>query len=217
VHIDEDKKEVRFGVPLDASTTVNKVLTVNYRDGWENPTVTYRGVLVRGRQWSLDDIPATMALSVRRTLAVSIDRRIDQNQVLFASSVDGNVNMIVPDVYNDNGAAIQSVYQPAFISSGDAMLQFGGAQGSLKGAGSVVLSFLTDDDDDYLDDRQLDLTLGDIYHYSEETCGEGEHFGIKFRNGVVDNGVFSAHVADSFFELHTLSLYSRVMWAGRSD
>jgi hypothetical protein len=65
VHIDIEAKEIRIGVPYDGSVICNKVLTLNYFQGWERPSI-FRGAVVPGRRWALDDIAANCAMTVVR-------------------------------------------------------------------------------------------------------------------------------------------------------
>jgi hypothetical protein len=214
VHIDEENKEVRFGVPIDGSAVPNKVLTLNYANGWDSMTLLYRGVPLQGRKWSLDDISAYGAITARRTLAVGITNEINNRQVLFASATDNNVNMIVPGQYNDNGAGIDSQYQPAYVSYGGTVMQYGGFNGSAVGNGNICFTALTDSSYlDTSDTRFVSLDANNNTYFEEVVTGTGEVFGVLITNDRDNNG---NAVADSYFELHELTLWARPFAQPRS-
>jgi hypothetical protein len=75
--IDDENKLVRFGVPYDQSTKVNKEFICDYSDGWAGR----RGVTLR--KWSVDDCAAT-----RSIMAPTSDMG---TQLLFASNADDSL------------------------------------------------------------------------------------------------------------------------------
>jgi len=88
--VDDDKKTVHFGLPLDGSPTPNKDVKCNYFNGWQDPLiVNMMGQVIPnryGRRWSEDDLAATCGKLVLRTLNPSVDNRINDRQMLFGLS-----------------------------------------------------------------------------------------------------------------------------------
>jgi hypothetical protein len=147
---DEEKKELRIGVPLGNATVPNQVLTLNYSGGLGGPIhfTSQDGnerYLAGARQWSLDDIAANVCVKMERKLPAnaSIFGTMRQSQVLFgSSSPDGTVQMITMGVYNDNGQGIDMQYETAAISQGAAVNMLGGASVSAVGSGALSVSVL---------------------------------------------------------------------------
>lgn len=88
VVVDDDLKTVRFGLPIDGSAFCNKVMTLDYFNGWGDTLIlTMNGEYVAnraGRRWSgPDDIPALYAKRVTRTLTPPLNNAINDLQTLY--------------------------------------------------------------------------------------------------------------------------------------
>ena len=208
VHIDEGNKEIRIGVPLGTSAECNKVLTLNYLTGWDEPvTINMFGKLMashHARKWSIDDLQATMAVTVDRNLVTSVDSRIDNRQILLASSqADGNVNMIVPGFYADGSAGIDQQFQPAFAQNENlAILMLAGGSFAALGHGILKYKAVTDDPAEIFPWRTQMLKAIQT-HFVDGIRGEDQHFSYLFTNG---------KVAGSWFEWNEAVFWARPKW-----
>lgn len=160
-HIDAEERQIRFGAPLDQSALPNAVLKIDYHEGWEAPVVfsPFTGTVraYPGRKWSWDDIPAMSAARIERRLADAagstgysaggLENQLATSQLLFASAnPDGAVSAADAANFTDNGQAIASCYQTAFLSSTQGQIgasmgvqTLGGVSASVRGAGEVAV------------------------------------------------------------------------------
>lgn len=165
--VNEDNQEVYFGLPLDGATFVNKVVTLNYFNGWQKPlTENLRGDVIpnrSGRRWSEDDIQAASGKLVIRTLSPGVDVRINNRQMLFGMGVgfatgvnSAFVDFKQPDKYVDDGPTQQSgayvqngidwEYQPAFAQSPTfEIFRWAKFKGRYLGSGQINFQPVTED------------------------------------------------------------------------
>jgi hypothetical protein len=224
VHIDEDTKHVHIGVPLDGATTPNKVIVLNYQTGWGWPLSTYKRVLPR--KWSIDDIAAHSAIrSSNRTIAAPPDPSVANTQLLYASAVvNDGVNMYVENVYNDNGAWIDSQFEmhPAPGGIPGPVFQIAGVQGSAMGSGFMTCRLIPVA---ALDNTKStnEFVLRDIPLNANETPfargarGSSEGWGIRFSNGgdSTRTPASTGQVPGNFFQLHACSVWLKQLFAAR--
>lgn len=167
VMIDDETSEIRIGVPYGQATSPSLVLKLNYEelisDSSTPPTFAppihfspYIGREIatgNSYKWSVDDIAANLAIRAERVLPVppngwppSFDLPTTQSQILFASSnADGEVSPIIPGIFDDNGAGIDSYIEtacPAIIDGDGKVIKsvfgqnkLGGVQMNIDGLG----------------------------------------------------------------------------------
>jgi len=159
---DEEKKELRIGLPVGNSVVPNQTLTLNYQEGIQGP-IKFTSMdgneryLVGARKWSLDDIAGNCAVKMERKLPTnaSVFGTMRQSQVLIgSSSPDGTVQQIQMGVYNDNGQGIDSQYETSAVSmsggppspygggAGSAIQMVGGVSVNAVGAGAMTVSVM---------------------------------------------------------------------------
>ncbi len=101
----------------------------------------------------MSDIEANIAIRAERPLLnppAWMDTATAQSQVLFGSSAGGNVDAVIPGVYNDNGEGIDFVYEtsahenPADPPGVSALREcaLGGVQANIDGQGQLWLDVL---------------------------------------------------------------------------
>lgn len=154
VQIDDEYQEIRIGVPYAGSTTPNLILKCNYEESpnFEPPIhfSPYIGKeIATGAcyKWSVDDVPANLALRIERPLTnppAFIDPATAQSQLLYASAnPDGAVSAIIPNLLNDNGVGIDSVYETAAPEQLLKVNQLGGVQVNNNGVGETLVEVLS--------------------------------------------------------------------------
>jgi hypothetical protein len=226
---DEDKKELRIGVPVNGATTPNLTLTLNYREGLQGP-IKFTAMdgnekyVPGGRKWSIDDISGNCAVKVERALPAlaSPFGTQRQSQVLIGSSApDGTVQAITMGVYRDNNQGIDSRYRTACPpSQGISML--GGVSTNATGAGSLKVSvivggtFLTSpgqgregpwQQTNEIKLPDMPLTPEQWRAYDAGARGQDEWFSIEFSNG---------GIPDSYFGIKGAELFTRPLFSGRT-
>lgn len=128
LEIDEEKRIVRCGLPVNGSAVPNVELTISYVEGWAIPIhfdLFGKMIAVDAcRKISINDIAANCAGRIERALppppyppqgVTGIEQTggdFYQSQFVYGSSAaDGSVQAITPGVYNDNGAGIHGHYR----------------------------------------------------------------------------------------------------------
>lgn len=241
VKIDKEEKEVLFGVPLDDAANPTHILRCSYRWGWADPVVF--SVRARtyipnpnGRKWSIDPIQSYGAAEYRnRTLETSISNRVNTRQFVLLAS-DNTVKMNNPGVYHDDDAGgaphgidcqVSPVYAP---NPSKDPLQFGGCTFSAIGNGQINVSAVrptapTNDQPSQVStestlisydpnrDGTLMCPLGPVETFFDlQYDWYADEFTVLFDNGASQQ---SGPVADSWFEIHTTIIYTRVLFKGR--
>jgi hypothetical protein len=228
VAIDNIRKEVHFGLPLDGSTVPNHDLVLNYFNGWEEPLMlTMTGEMMpnpHGRRWS-DNDGATgggnfrLIKVIQRTLPSPPSPIIVHRQVVFcltgiAQSVGatGYIDMSVPNQMNDNDAAIVPQYQPAFAQSPTLeRLVWDKIKARVLGLGAltpVCIQPVTEDPNTDLAPVTIDLSNG-----LPDSRGVGmseevnELFSVMYTNQDPDTGL---PIPNAGFELHRSVKYGKV-------
>ncbi|HUD21835.1 MAG TPA: hypothetical protein VMQ60_03240 [Acidobacteriaceae bacterium] len=146
---DEEKKELRIGVPVNGSLTPNLTLTLNYSEGLQGP-IKFTAMdgnekyVPGGRKWSIDDIAGNCAVKVERALPTlaSPFGTMRQSQVLIgSSSPDGTVQAVTMGVYRDGQQGIDSRYRTACPPT-PGISQLGGVSINATGAGAMTVSVM---------------------------------------------------------------------------
>jgi hypothetical protein len=158
--IDEYHHEVRMGFPVGNSVVPNRVLTLNYEEGWNNPLLfsRYSGkeiTIEQCRKYSVDNIQGFLGARVYRNVPgqpVPNEGPVDTNeqsasqlisQFLIASSgPDGTVQAVTPGVYNDNGAGIDCQYESVAAQQMMTLCKLQGLNMNVRGNGALNVSFI---------------------------------------------------------------------------
>lgn len=154
VQIDDEYREIRIGVPYAGSTTPNLVLKCNFEESPDfEPPIHFSPYIGKEiatgscYKWSVDDIPANLALRIERPLVnppAFMDPATAQSQLLYASAnPDGAVSAIVPKLLNDNSAGIDSVYETSAPQQLLKVNQLGGVQVNNNGVGESLIEVLS--------------------------------------------------------------------------
>jgi hypothetical protein len=228
VAIDNVRKEVHFGLPLDGSTVPNHDLVLNYFNGWEEPLMlTMSGELMpnpHGRRWSDNDGAASggnfrLIKVIQRKLPAPPSPIIVKRQVAFclsgiaqAEGATGYIDMSVPEQMNDNGAAIAPQYQPAFAQSPTLeRLVWDKIKARVLGLGAltpVCIQPVTEDPNADLAPVTIDLSDGlpdsRGVGFSQEV---NELFSVMYTNCDPDTGI---PIPNAGFELHRSVKYGKV-------
>jgi len=138
VQVDTQHKRILVGVPMGTATQPNQVLALDYTESFSDPlTPAALGGLVapgHARKWAPWNIPANSCGLIERPTGMA--------QLFFGSNNgSGKIYALTPGQYSDDGAAINSFYSTAFLSttglSGRNL--FGYLTGYVQGAGSLAL------------------------------------------------------------------------------
>jgi hypothetical protein len=227
---DEEKKELRIGIPVGTSTVPNQTLTMNYAHGIQGPVhfTTQDGnekFLAGARQWSIDDIAGNLAVKVERKLPTlgSPFGTMRQSQVLIASSApDGTVQQIQMGVFNDNQQGIDCRYRTVSVSNGLSVDQLGGVSINATGAGAMKVAVMvgrSGDDSPGVGNQGIPQTRAIVLPdmkltperwtgYDAGVRGEAdEWYGLELTNG---------KTADAYFSVKYAAIWSRPLFSGRS-
>ena len=160
VTIDQDTQTVRIQVPTGQSTENNEEFCVSYLMGWEDPIhfSAYIGKEVsmpQARRWSFNDVAATMAVRMDRTLppgpafidgpdwTLQRDSAFSKSQLLYLdSSPDGGVQARTPGSWSDNGAGIDWQYETASAGFMQAVCKPEGINLNVAGHGLITAAML---------------------------------------------------------------------------
>jgi hypothetical protein len=233
VTIDDETKEVRFGVPLGLATVPSHILKLNYEESLEMDPPVHSSIYSRGkfvssagaRKWSIDTIAANSCIRAERTLLNlpvdgSFDQQTAQSQVLFASSnPDGAVAGVLPGVLADLtptvSVGIDSVYEG--VPPGEALkiLQLGGVQVNCGGSGAIGISLLSQNNKATADGGNNTLATEKILKdliapniaYVAQASGQAERWRLRVSNkGVPGAG----------FDLKSAIIWARPLFQSRT-
>lgn len=177
VAIDNVRKEVHIALPLDGSAVPNHDLVLNYFNGWEEPLMlTLSGELMpnpHGRRWSDNDGATSgatfrMIKILKRTLPSPPEQTTTKRQIVFcltgtfsSPNATANIDMSVPNQFNDNGAAIDWQYQPAFAQSPTCeQIQWDKMKGRLLGGSLIDIQPVTENPAAEIADVSIDVSNG---------------------------------------------------------
>lgn len=233
VMIDDETKEIRFGVPLDQATVPSHVLKLNYEESPEMDPPAHASIYSRGklvssatsRKWSIDDIAANSCIRAERTLLNipadgSFDQQTGQSQILFASSnADGAIPGVMPGVWADItptiSLGIDSVYET--VPSADLLKinQLGGVQVNCGGSGAIGVTVLSGNNKATADggnntaatEKILKDLMAPNIGYVAQASGQGERYRTRFSN---------KRVPGSGFDLKSVIIWSRPLFQART-
>jgi hypothetical protein len=235
VAIDNIRKEVHFGLPLDGATVPNHDLVLNYFNGWEEPLMlTMTGEMMpnpHGRRWSDNDGGTNggnfrYIKVIQRTLPNPPNPIIVHRQVVFclsgvaqAEGATGYIDMSVPEQMNDNGSAIAAQYQPAFAQSPTLEgLLWDKMKARVKGLGAlqpVSIQPVTEDPNSDLAPVTIDLSDGLPDSRTLGLSAEvNELFSILYSNQDPGTGL---PIPNAGFELHRSVRYGRIKTQGTPE
>jgi hypothetical protein len=131
VQVDTQHKKVYVGVPTGSATQVSRVLLLDYSEGFADPLVSPE----RSRKWA----PWTMSAN-----SCGLIERVNGTAQVFLGSNNssGKIYQLTPGQYSDDGAAINSSCNTAFLAatglSGRNL--FGYLTAYVQGAGTLTVS-----------------------------------------------------------------------------
>ena len=236
LEIDEEKRIVRCGLPVNGSAVPNVELTISYVEGWAYPIhfSTYSGKMIAVdacRKISINDIAANCAGRIERALppppdppqgVTGIEQTggdFYQSQFVYGSSAaDGTVQAITPGIYSDNQAGIDWHYRTVSTQQMQALSKCEGLNLNARGEGSINATFLSGRD--MLTDwtpgapttravklRPFDLNPGQSAGISRNCESRvNEHWMCELDNGKVPG---------AWCELKTLIVYTIPMYGAR--
>jgi hypothetical protein len=238
VKIDQDGKQIHILMPVDGSTKNNLHIRLKVRD-WsqltaESCALTRTGKVIAngfGRKWSIEPMNVSLIdISEKRRLAVSVDQRIDQRQVLFASSLDeGLVRMEVPGKYYDEDVDGEKHFIDWYWKGTPAenperaVLGIGGVTVSAKGKGRIDVSAIGVSQSREKKEETYVASTNRMFELDSsgaETIWDGT---IKACYGEDLAVAFSPHkdegddepVQGTFIELHYATMYLKKQWDTR--
>jgi hypothetical protein len=134
--VDEQAKEVHFGVALDGATEVSHELVCSYFAGWEFPEVLNRyGKLITARaarKWSTWPIASKTAKVVNRTIPTS-DNRVANRQFLRGVNQPNPVAKYVPTKISRLAGTVTATFSVAPVGSFTTILVTGVRDQSFNG------------------------------------------------------------------------------------
>ncbi|HEV2709143.1 MAG TPA: hypothetical protein VGU67_02920 [Edaphobacter sp.] len=219
--IDVSRREVRFAVPLDGATENNKVLTLSYALGWDDPIIfivrTGREVPnISGRRWSVDDLVAMDFAYVPRRYQVETSQAgVDLSDNLLLCAADGALYTLTEgQLYDENWSSGQIGYLSQWLGvpGPNPTLQIMSLQGAtVAGSGNGQLNVYAEDEKGRrvalsTDARTMILTNTDQQRDFGLRGVQGVKWGIGFDNG---------GKAGAGYLLNTAILWLRKFYASR--
>jgi hypothetical protein len=140
VQIDTQHRRILIGVPMGSSTVPNQILQMDYAEGFGDPiaAAAIGASPSHARKWAPWIIAANSATLAERSTGIA--------QVFLGNSTGtGKIYTPVEGQYSDDGAAINSYYQTAFLSRTGATGRdlFGYLTSFVQGAGNFALTAFT--------------------------------------------------------------------------
>ena len=129
--VDSERSIVRFHLPLDGSTTISHILTLDYIEGWGT------GDDPGGRKWGLDVFPNAVRASI-------IFEKSDNTKGIYYAT--DKIQEETDDT-DDDAVAIDSFYETAFGKAGNRGQDlYGGVAINVSGSGQLEIRVLGLDD-----------------------------------------------------------------------
>ena len=246
VKIDHEKHEVHILVPVGNSKVPNQEVVLNYLEGWGNPihfsTYSGREISVDScRKYSINDIQGFVCDRIERNITPPVqapgvpepaqgsagipflDSTFYQTQFVYGSSgPDGTVQAVNPGTFNDNGAGIDCIYETVCPQATMALCKIEGFTLNARGNGTLYPYFIAaramvvgrDADGGAISGniipcRPIDLDIMEMKGLSRMVPSKvNEKWRMRFTNG---------KVADAWFNLKWLSMYSIPMYSAREE
>lgn len=230
--IDEETRTIRIGAPTGSNTYPDTIFKLNYEEtdgeSIENETFMSEGIhltmfgklmarAVGARKWSLDTgINAMFAFRAERTLSSPGvgGAAYQQSQILFCSALnDGAVHAMVPNQYDDNGAAIDCVYETSAPQNLMKVSRVGGVQANINGNGQAFFTLLggraVAGTNSLLEiDLPFAAQLPTDKGYACGARGLNERWRLRITNG---------KTADNWFTLKWAAIYAAPVFSARTS
>jgi len=239
--IDQERHEVHILAPVGNSTVPNQEIVLNYLEGWAQPvhfsTFSAKEIAIADvRKFSINDVQGFICERLERALPITepfaqgqvgipfLDSGYFTSQFCYGSSAaDGTVQNVTPGQFNDNGAGIDCRYQTVCPETTMALSKIEGFTLNARGNGTLYPYFIggrqmmTNTVDVtgnaikslILPCRPIDLDILESQGLSRMVPSKiNERWRMEFNNG---------KVADSWFELKWLAMYSISMYQARDE
>lgn len=192
VAVDPERKRIYVSVPYGASTVCNRVLTLDYTEGFQE---LQEGV---GRKWCPWSISASSVVLIERQ---------DTTLQLFMGNSNGTGKIYQLDltglIYNDDSAAIDSFWQSGFFS-GAARQNVGYISGNIVGSGSMLLTLYRGDMTNVTQVRGWTLNQRGYTNVERTVQKQGYRF----------SGKFETNAANQFFSMQGVEFWTApAVWA----
>jgi hypothetical protein len=132
VKVNVKRKQIYVAVPMDDAIKPNRILTLDYTEGFGNPMLGEG----RGRKWC----PWLIAAN---SLANIISSNGIEGLWVGSNNDSGVVALLDDTQHSDNEVAINSYYQPGFLQN-ITRSQFGYLKANVSGSGCVNLTLVKD-------------------------------------------------------------------------
>jgi hypothetical protein len=245
VKIDHEKHEVHILVPVGNSKVPNQEIVLNYLEGWNNPihfsTYSGREISVDScRKYSINDVEGYVCTRWERNItppeqapgvpepsqgSAGIpfrDASYYSTQFVYGSSgPDGTVQAVNPGVFSDNGVGIDCIYETVCPQATMALSKIEGFTLNARGNGTLFPYFLagrtmvTGQNDlgpirsNIIACRPIQLDIMENEGLSRMVPSKvNERWRMRFTNG---------KIADAWFSLKYLAMYSIPMYSGREE
>ena len=242
VKIDQEKHEVHILVPIGNSTVPNQEIVLNYLEGWAQPvhfsTFSAKEIAIADvRKFSMNDVQGFVCERIERFIPVPagqpaqgqvgipfLDSSYYTSQFIYGSSAaDGTVQNVTPGIFNDNGAGIDCRYQTVCPDTTMSLSKIEGFTLNARGNGTLYPYFiggrqmLTNTVDEQnnpvksltIPCRPIELNILESEGLSRMVPSKvNERWRMEFNNG---------KVADSWFELKWLAMYTIPYFQSRSE
>jgi hypothetical protein len=188
VTVDTQRKRIYIAVPIGAATIPNKMLVLDYIEGFGDP-LAQDGV---GRKWSIWNIPCN---------SMALIERFDGTQKLFIgnNTSTGKILQLTPgSAYSDDGASINGYWQSGFFQD-KGRLTFGYISANVVGNGTANLTLRRGDQNNLKAVRGWNLVPNGFKNQERQIQVERERMAI----------VIGANAVGSFFSLQGLSMYMK--------
>lgn len=196
VVVDTQRKRIYVAVPIGTSTVPNKILTLDYVEGFGDPLAA-NGV---GRKWSVWNIPCNSQALIERFDGTQ-KLFIGNNPVTFGSLTPGTgtgkiYGLIPGAASSDDGVAINGYWNSGFFQD-QGRLTFGYVAANITGSGTANLTLRRGDQNDLRVVRGWNLLPNGFNNMERQIQVERERMAIA----IGTNGV------NQFFSLQGLAMY----------
>jgi len=187
VKVDKKRKRIYVAAPFGSSTTPNKILTLDYVQGFGQPE-SQEGV---GRKWS----PWAY-----RVNSMNLILRPDGTEQLFLGNGAGTGKIYQPDttgtIYNDDGAPIIAYWQSGYFQD-TVRLNFGYITSNVVGSGILNINLFSGDQGWQKQVRGWLLNSLGFHNMERQIQQQRERMSIRF----------GASALNSFFSMQGLTMF----------
>lgn len=184
VVVDTSRKRIYVSVPFGSSTVQNKILTLDYTEGFGEQQ---DGV---GRKWSPWAIQAA---------SMNLILRDDESLPLFIGNGAGNGAIYKLDeaVISDDGSAIDGFWQSGYFQDGE-RLNFGYVSANVVGSGQCLLTLFKGGQQNKTQIRGWTLNQLEFNNMERQIQKQGFRMSIKVET----------NATTAFFSLQSLTMYA---------